>query len=432
MRRKAFVSSSFAEEDEKLVRNLLLLFCEVGLQCEQGQVVPEIPRDILQLIDDCDVFVGILTSREGDIVPSAVSFEIGAAFHAKKHLVILRQSDIPVQSMYADRVQIPFDRLAIERQVSSELQRLRTTIERLLEWYGLEIRSDPEIDRRFELAKREAHQLGSAVMAYFHDSLYVNSVRDGTIQNFPTAADEDANHMIKDAIRKQELTRHDGVISEEEIKEPSLVKRLVLEKEFVWIIDPLDGTLNFAYGFPFFCVSLGLLRDGVPVVGVIYDPTAQELYCGRAGTQTEILDLKTGLRRVLTLSETHGKTLSDAIVMTHLSSSSEPRGVTISLLDPMMRACRAVRMLGSGQMALAALARGQFDIFFNYQTHIWDIVPGYVILKGAGGFATSSIQEDERWSWQSRGIVAAVNPTVGMELVSFLRRHIRGDFPCYA
>ena len=89
-------------------------------------------------------------------------------------------------------------------------------------------------------------------------------------------------------------------------------------------------------------------------------------------------------------------------------------------------------MLGSGQMALAALARGQFDVFFNYQTHIWDIVPGYVILKGAGGFATSTLQEDESWVWQSRGIVGAVNPSVGEEFVRFLKRHVQGDFPRYA
>jgi len=300
------------------------------------------------------------------MVSSAVSFEVGVAVHARKNMIVIRQQEVPVQSMYADRAQIPFDRGAVERDDASEIDRLREAVRQLLMWYGMSEREDPDINMRFELAKREAHQLGSTVMAYFHDSLYVNSVRDGTIQNFPTEADEEANQIIKNAIRRQTLTRSDGVISEEEIKDPSLVKRLVLEKEFVWIIDPLDGTLNFAYGFPFFCVSLGLLRHGTPVMGVIYDPTAQELYSAVSGRQAEVFDFKTGVRRTLVLGSAHGKGLSDAIVMTHLSSNADARSVTLKVLDQMMRSCRGVRMLGSGQMALVALARGQFDVFFNY------------------------------------------------------------------
>jgi fructose-1,6-bisphosphatase/inositol monophosphatase family enzyme len=431
MRRTAFVSSSFAHEDKPLVAIFFQLLADAGLTCRDGEVVPNIPHDILRLIDECEVFVCILTPRTLDVVSSAVSFEVGAAVHARKNMIVLRQREVPVQTMYADRAQIPFDRNSVTSGDKTELDRINDAIRELLLWYGLSERNDPDIDMRFELAKREAHQLGSTVMAYFHDSLYVNSVRDGTVQNFPTEADEEANQIIKNAIRRQTLTRRDGVISEEEIKDPSLVKRLVLEKEFVWIVDPLDGTLNFAYGFPFFCVSLGLLRHGTPVMGVIYDPTAQELYSAVAGRQAEAFDFKTGVRRTLLLESSHGKGLSDAIVMTHLSSNADARAVTIKVLDQLMRTCRGVRMLGSGQMALAALARGQFDVFFNYQTHIWDIVPGYVILKGAGGFATSSLREDEQWTWQSRGVVAAASKAVGQEFVSLIRRHIPGEFPQY-
>jgi len=166
-------------------------------------------------------------------------------------------------------------------------------------------------------------------------------------------------------------------------------------------------------------------------MGVIYDPTAQELYSAVSGRQSEAFDFKTGVRRTLVLESGHGKGLSDAIVMTHLSSNADARAVTLKVLDSMMRSCRGVRMLGSGQMALVALARGQFDVFFNYQTHIWDIVPGYVILKGAGGYATSSLQGDEQWTWQSRGVVAAASSAVGQEFAAFLRRHIAGEFPQY-
>lgn len=283
---------------------------------------------------------------------------------------------------------------------------------------------------RYEFAKVQAQSLGSTILGYFNEVLHRNEVRDRAVKNFPTKADIRANEMIIDKIRNDTLIKGDGIISEESIKDLESVERIIEESEFVWIIDPLDGTLNFAYGFPFFCVSIGLIRNKEPVLGVIYNPSTQELYCGRRGFASECFDLKSGTKRLLELKSGKSK-LEDCIVMSHLSSNRGTRKKTIAVLDQLMENCRSVRMLGSGQMALVSLALGQFDIFFNYQTHIWDIVPGYVILKGAGGYATSSLEEDNKWNWKSQGILAASNSKIGEEFRKFLYSELKRNFPTY-
>ena len=165
-----------------------------------------------------------------------------------------------------------------------------------------------------------------------HAGGHRNEIKDHAVKNFPTEADYRANNIIVRAIQDDALTARDGIVSEEHIEKVSDMKQIIENREFVWIIDPLDGTLNFAYGFPFFCVSLGLMRRGFPVLGVLYNPTTQELYCGRTGFSSECVELSTGRNRTLRLASSKGE-LADCIVMTHLQSNKIPRRHTINVLD---------------------------------------------------------------------------------------------------
>jgi myo-inositol-1(or 4)-monophosphatase len=431
MRLRAFVSSSFAEEDKKLVDTIIKILGEIGFDCKQAKNIPKIPDDAIQMISEYDLFVCILTPRKADQVSPAVSFEVGSAITQNKKLIILREKSVPVQCFYGNNVQIPFDRAALENGDDTHVEEMQTAVQELCDWYGFDLNPDPEIQKRYDFAKNQVQQLGSTILLYFNDVLYRNEIRNRVVKNFQTKVDKQANLIIKHAIEDhRSLTADDKIICEEDINEPDGVCKTIENNEFVWIIDPLDGSLNFAYGFPFFCTSLGLIRRQKPVLGVIYNPISQELFCGQSGRPSECIDLKTGTKRYLELNSTK-KDLSDCIVMTHLSSNREARHVTIDLLDQIMERCRGVRMLGCGQMALASLAIGQFDIFFNYRTHIWDIVPGYVILKGAGGYTASSVMNPAVWSWRSRGIVAAANSTIAHAFCEFLRSKIKGDFPTY-
>lgn len=430
---EAFLSSRlFGDEDEMTVVNMIkAILSELGISVYQAENISRVLNDTKKGILERKLFIAIITPGvAGEISPN-VSFEIGVAVAHDRHIIILREESIQNQTIYSDIHYRPFNQRKLREKDDREISKIKNAIEELCNWYGYKLgETDPELERRYEFAKVQAQSLGSTILGYFNEVLYLNEVRDRAVKNFPTEADIQANRMIIHKIQNDTLTGNDGIISEESIEDLESVERIIEKSEFVWIIDPIDGTLNFAYGFPFFCVSIGLIKNGEPVLGVIYNPSTQELYCGRRGFASECFDLKSGTKRLLELKSGKSK-LEDCIVMSHLSSNRDPREKTISVLDQLMENCRSVRMLGSGQMALVSLALGQFDIFFNYRTHIWDIVPGYVILKGAGGYATSSLQEDNKWNWKSRGILAASNSKIGKEFRKFLYSELKRNFPTY-
>ena len=428
---EAFLSSSFHEDDKEVVEAIKEILSELGIKCYQAENVPRIPDDIIKMILNYRLYIAVLTPRKAEEISPAVTFEVGVALSHDRQVIILREDSVPIQTFYPDRLQKLFNRTKLLEQDKDELSKIKKTIVELGRWYGYELGElDPELEARYNFARIQAHSLGSTILGYFNEMLYRNEVRERAVKNFPTKADIRANRMILEAIEKDSRTVNDGIVSEESIKDVKSIEKTIENSEFVWVIDPLDGTLNFAYGFPFFCVSLGLIRNRTPVLGVIYNPTTQELYCGRQGYASECFDLRSGIKRTLELKSKKSK-LEDCIVMSHLSGLPEPRRKMISVLDQLMESCRSVRMLGSGQMALVSLALGQFDIFFNYQTNVWDIVPGYVILKGAGGYATSTLEVADGWDWKSQGILAASNSVIGEKFREFMYAKFKSDFPTY-
>jgi len=174
-----------------------------------------------------------------------------------------------------------------------------------------------------------------------------------------------------------------------------------------------------------------LLRNNIPVAGVIYNPVSQELYCGLKGCNSFKIDIKFGKQSNLKI-QNKVKELKDCIVMSHLSSKDEPRKIVLGMLDTIIKASRGIRLLGSGQMALISLAEEQFDIFFNYETNIWDIIPGAVIINGAGGYCINNLTNMREWSCRSKGIIAGSNKSVVTEFADIIREHLPTDeFPIY-
>lgn len=428
MKKAAFLSSTFNEKDQPVVEKFKKILIDLHVESYQAYFVPEIFHDIITKIKNLDLFVCIFTPDDDGRVRDWVKKELSSALALHKHVIIFREDSLPVQKEYEDRNQIEFCREALLLNEKDEIDKIKNVIIEHCRMYGYDFNeSDIELDRRLEFAKKQACIVGSHILAFYNDAFEKALVRDFAVKNFPTDADRKANRMVIDAIESDSITSRDGIISEESSNSPQTISQKIREQEFVWIIDPLDGTLNFAYGFPYFCISIGLLREGKPVMGVVYNPTTQEMYYGRKGMDSECLDLTKGIRRPLCLHSTKND-LSDCILMTHISTRPEPRKITHSVLEELSSACRAIRVLGSGSMSLVSLSLGQFDLFFNYSTYIWDIVPGVVLLQGAGGYISSSL-ESHTWDWSSHGIIAAVNPNVGEKLRNLLNRKLSMDFP---
>jgi len=147
-----------------------------------------------------------------------------------------------------------------------------------------------------------------------------------------------------------------------------------------WIVDPLDGTTNFAHGFPAFCVSIGLEVDGRVVLGVVYDPLRQELFEAQAG-QGALLN---GER--MRVSRAAG--LDQALLVTGFAYDQEGRRSNLDHFARFALRAQGIRRTGSAAMDLCYVASGRIDGFWELKLFPWDVAAGSLIVAEAGGRVT--------------------------------------------
>ncbi|MFN4298694.1 MAG: inositol monophosphatase family protein [Thermaurantimonas sp.] len=151
--------------------------------------------------------------------------------------------------------------------------------------------------------------------------------------------------------------------------------------EYVWIIDPLDGTTNFIHGLPFYSVSIGLAHRKTPIVGVIYDCGLNDLYSAIKGEGA----YKNG--RPIQVRTQPG--LDKALLATGFPYRDYGRmPAFMKLINSTFYCTRGVRRIGSAAIDLAYVAAGRFDVFFEYGLSAWDVAAGIVIVLEAGGRVT--------------------------------------------
>jgi myo-inositol-1(or 4)-monophosphatase len=152
--------------------------------------------------------------------------------------------------------------------------------------------------------------------------------------------------------------------------------------EPVWIIDPLDGTTNFAHNFPWFAVSIALYDKGESHVGVIYNPMQKELFCATRAGGAWLND------RRLKVSEIFS--LQNALVATgfpyDILERSDP---VLAMLKAVLTHAQGVRRPGAATLDLAYLACGRFDAFWEVGLKPWDTAAGYLLVEEAGGILSN-------------------------------------------
>jgi len=145
-----------------------------------------------------------------------------------------------------------------------------------------------------------------------------------------------------------------------------------------WIIDPLDGTTNYAHGYPRFCVSIGVEHEGVREVGVVYDPLLEELYSATRGAGAFLNG------RRLRVSQEHD--LGRALVATGFAYDVRHNpDDNLDHFASFVKTARAVRRDGSAALDLCYVAAGRFEGFWELQLHPWDVAAGFLIVEEAGG-----------------------------------------------
>ncbi|MFA6321750.1 MAG: inositol monophosphatase family protein [Candidatus Omnitrophota bacterium] len=189
--------------------------------------------------------------------------------------------------------------------------------------------------------------------------------------NIVTDVDEKSEDIVIRMIRSH-FPDH-SILSEE----CGVIDRM---SSYKWIIDPLDGTTNFAHAFPFFCVSIALEENGRVILGVVYDPMRDELFYAEAGKGAYLNSKPISVSKV--------KTLTDSFLATGFSYGAKRKDKNLKNFKRLLTRSMAVRRAGSAALDLSYVACGRFDGFWEMDLKPWDSAAGCLLVKEAKGNIT--------------------------------------------
>lgn len=186
-----------------------------------------------------------------------------------------------------------------------------------------------------------------------------------------TEADKASERMIVSRLR-QEFPQHD-IVGEEGTRDAN-------GSDYRWYVDPLDGTTNFAHGYPVFCVSLGLIYNGALLAGVLYDPTRDEMFTAQKGLGAELNGQSIHVSRTNTLAE--------SLLATGFPSHKRHKNPNIHFYHQLTLRSHGIRRAGSAALDLANVAAGRYDGFWEFNLNPWDTIAGVLLVQEAGGSVT--------------------------------------------
>ncbi|HLF25489.1 MAG TPA: inositol monophosphatase family protein [Anaerolineae bacterium] len=233
-----------------------------------------------------------------------------------------------------------------------------------------------------------ARTAAGVALERFHKPLVVSQKG---FRDIVTEADLAAQTAAVGVIRSR--FPHAAILGEEGLTPPARAEQL-------WVIDPIDGTTNYARGLPFFCVSIGVVQGAQPAAGAIYDPSRDHLFTAARGQGAWLNGMPIHVSDV--------RVLSDAILALDWSHLPADRQRSLALLNRLATECRSVRAIGSAALALSYLATGWIDLFFNLALRPWDGAAAQVIVEEAGGRITNP--RGEVWDYTQPSALASNGP----------------------
>lgn len=219
---------------------------------------------------------------------------------------------------------------------------------------------------------RDVEAISKNVGAYLLEerrNFDLNKVEEKSFNNLVSYVDKNAEKQFIRALK--EVLPEAGFIAEES-------EDLKASEEWNWIIDPLDGTTNFIFNLPFYCTSVALIHKNELQVGVIYDPTHDEIFSAYMGGGAFL----NGKR----IKVSDKSSIKESLIATGIPYDDFGRAEKfLALLNHLMMDSKGIRRIGSAAMDLAYVACGRFDSFFEYGLNPWDVAAGALIVKEAGG-----------------------------------------------
>ncbi|MBT8378503.1 MAG: inositol monophosphatase [Ignavibacteria bacterium] len=190
--------------------------------------------------------------------------------------------------------------------------------------------------------------------------------------NLVTEADKASEKLITEFIRKKYPSH--GVLAEEG-------SEFNISAKYLWVVDPLDGTTNFAHGLPIFSVSIGLQKNGQTIAGVVYDINQNIIYAAELGSGAIANDKK--------IKVSTNSNLGHSMLVTGFPYDVKDNpNKSFERFIAMIKSSRAVRRLGSAAIDFCYVAKGVFDGFWEVHLHPWDICAGKLIVEEASGSVT--------------------------------------------
>jgi len=222
--------------------------------------------------------------------------------------------------------------------------------------------------------------------------------------DFVTSADKRTEKILIDELQRAHpdygiITEETGIINKSNTKNR-------------WIIDPIDGTMNFLNGVPQFAISIGYEEEGEVKCGVIFNPIMNEMFCAEKGNGAYLNNSR--------IRVSNKKKIKDALIVTGGPKvASKIKDKIFSEYINVSKNVSNVRKFGSAALDIAYVACGRFDGYWQRELNYWDIAAGIIILKEAGGFI-DFFEDDETWPLKKN--IIATNSNIHEDLCSLINK----------
>jgi myo-inositol-1(or 4)-monophosphatase len=243
-----------------------------------------------------------------------------------------------------------------------------------------------------DAAVEAAHAAGALLRQNFNQPQRVNAAQ---AHDLKLQIDVETQDLITDSLLKKfpqhALYGEEGIVGDQ-------------ESEHQWVVDPLDGTVNYFYGIPHFCISIALRFKGEIMVGVIYDPIRDEIWTAQKGEKPQLNG------QAFRVSERAD--LAEAVVSVGLSKTGVTIAAGLPLLQDMVHRARKCRLLGSAALDMAYVACGRFDAYIEQGISLWDVAAGWILVETAGG----RVEMRPRTDMKEKYSVIATNGLIDLKL----------------
>ena len=258
-----------------------------------------------------------------------------------------------------------------------------------------------EQDKAFEIAKKAARQAGEFIKSRFLN-LKPEEVFKKSKHDLVTSVDKGAEKIILDLITNN-FPNH-AILSEEAGEKGK-------KSDYLWVIDPLDGTTNFFIGNPLFAVSIALFHKKEVVLSVIHVPITNQTFSAQKGKGAYLNETR------LSVSQ---KTELDSAYLAYCFPPKKEGMIEIAKIFPkLVKRASLMRQFGSASWEICQVATGKLDGFFMPQANSWDVAGGALLVQEAGGKVTNF--QGENWTLKDKFFMAT-NGKIHQELLGFLKK----------